>query len=78
MQVLLASIFDLLLSEGDRHEGNIFFDESGHITLIDNEPYAQNWRSSGVDSLFLPTTQRGKKGHLGKIGLQFGCDGSMF
>ncbi|GMH45815.1 hypothetical protein BSKO_13778 [Bryopsis sp. KO-2023] len=65
-EVILASIFDLLVCQTDRHDENLFIDESGHLTLIDNdEAFGRGWRSVGVDSLFLPTTQYYMSSHVG-------------
>ena len=58
-QVIRAAIFDLLTSQCDRHSQNIFIDEGGQLTLIDNEACLQNsWRNCGFDSIFVPTTQK--------------------
>jgi hypothetical protein len=43
----------------DRHGQNVFVDATGHITLIDlDQALGDAWRVCGVDSLFLPTTQK--------------------
>lgn len=65
-QVILGAIFDLLLCQGDRHDENIFIDEFGHLTLIDNdEAFKRSWRPVGVDSILLPLTQSHKARHVG-------------
>lgn len=63
----MATIFDLLLCQGDRHEKNIFINEAGKITLIDNdESFNHTWRDVGQDSVLLPTTQWATSNHVGK------------
>lgn len=65
-QVKLAAIFDLLFSQCDRHQQNIFITESGQMQAIDNDQvYATAWRKCGVDSMLLPTTQKFMINHLG-------------
>lgn len=53
VKVVLAALFDLLTFQVDRHAQNVFIDENGKLTLIDNE----QWLGSGINSLFLPTTE---------------------
>lgn len=36
-QVVRGAIYDLLFTMCDRHLGNVFVDEEGNITLIDND-----------------------------------------
>jgi hypothetical protein len=58
-QVVLAAIWDLLTMQCDRHGQNVFVDEQGGLTLIDlDQAFGDGWRVCGVDSLFLPTTQK--------------------
>lgn len=71
MQLQMGAIFDLLLCQGDRHGKNIFIDEVGQLTLIDNdESFNRTWRDMGQDSLLLPTTQWAMSHHVGKKALQ--------
>jgi predicted unusual protein kinase regulating ubiquinone biosynthesis (AarF/ABC1/UbiB family) len=35
--ILKAAIFDLLVGNCDRHTDNVFIDENGRLTLIDND-----------------------------------------
>jgi hypothetical protein len=43
----------------DRHGQNVYVDSIGHLTLIDlDQALGDAWRVCGVDSLFLPTTQK--------------------
>jgi hypothetical protein len=58
-EVVLAAIWDLLTMQCDRHGQNVFIDEHGSLTLIDlDQAFGDAWRVCGVDSLFLPTTQK--------------------
>lgn len=63
MKVVLAALFDLLTFQVDRHAQNVFIDENGKLTLIDNE----QWLGSGVNSLFLPTSEVSSCKHIGTI-----------
>jgi hypothetical protein len=66
IQVVLAAIFDLLFSQCDRHGQNLYFLPNGSISLIDNDQaYGSSWRPCGVDSLFLPGTQKHEVARLG-------------
>ena len=57
-KVVRAAIFDLLTSQCDRHAQNIFINERGQLTLIDNEAALQsNWATCGFDSILIPGTQ---------------------
>ena len=52
-------MWDLLTMQCDRHGQNAHLDESGKLTLIDNDQaLGDAWRPCGFDSLFLPTTQK--------------------
>jgi len=65
-ELRLAAIFDVLFSQCDRHQQNIFLTESGQLRLIDNDQvYATAWRKCGFDSMILPTTQKFMINHLG-------------
>ncbi|GMH44901.1 hypothetical protein BSKO_12858 [Bryopsis sp. KO-2023] len=59
-QVVLAAIFDLLTSQCDRNAGNVFLDEGGDITLIDNNQALSSGHVCDVgkqlNSIFLPST----------------------
>ncbi|MEW5319050.1 MAG: hypothetical protein WDW38_010226 [Sanguina aurantia] len=57
-RVVRAAMMDLLTSQCDRHSQNVFMDERGKLTLIDNQQALKfNWVKCGVDSIFLPGTQ---------------------
>eukprot|EP00892_Ulva_mutabilis_P003338 jgi/Ulvmu1/1376/UM011_0104.1 len=57
--VVLAAIWDLLTMQCDRHAQNVYVDEGGRVTLIDaDQALGDGWRVCGVDSIFLPTTQK--------------------
>ena len=65
-EVALGAIWDLLTMQCDRHGQNVHVDASGHITLIDlDQALGDAWRVCGVDSLFLPTTQKHAINQLG-------------
>lgn len=65
-QVVLAAVFDLLFSQCDRHGQNLYFLPDGSISLIDNDQaYGSSWRPCGVDSIFLPGTQKHEVARLG-------------
>ncbi|KAG2429084.1 hypothetical protein HXX76_011324 [Chlamydomonas incerta] len=65
-ELVQGAIFDLLFSQCDRHQQNIFLTESGKFWLIDNDQvYATAWRRCGIDSLLVPTTQKFMINHLG-------------
>jgi len=61
------AVHDLLLSESDRHNGNVFINEEGKLSLIDNDG-ALGWAPVGdgrgqsqplpLDSMFVPNTAR--------------------
>lgn len=59
-QVVMAAIFDLLTSQCDRIPNNVFIDEEGHISLIDNTDGLGNGHSCHkhrmLSSVFLPRT----------------------
>lgn len=56
---MLAAIWDLLTTQCDRHGQNVYVDAAGHVKLIDaDQALGDGWRVCGVDSLFLPTTQK--------------------
>ncbi|KAG1679849.1 hypothetical protein FOA52_012763 [Chlamydomonas sp. UWO 241] len=58
-RVVRAAMLDLLTSQCDRHGQNIFVDEHGQITLIDNlQAMRFGWTKCGSDSVFLPGTQK--------------------
>lgn len=45
-------MFDLLTAQCDRHAENVFVDEGGRLTLIDNDQMlGDSWRTCGVDSI---------------------------
>eukprot|EP00210_Caulerpa_lentillifera_P007684 g7335.t1 len=70
-QIVNAAILDLLSCQGDRHTQNVFLNEDGQITLIDNdEAFGHGWRPLGVDSIFLPTTQYHTAIHVGQTYLR--------
>eukprot|EP00898_Chlorokybus_atmophyticus_P009266 jgi/Chlat1/96/Chrsp1S03208 len=50
-QVLKAATFDLLFSMANRHAGDVYFTESGVMTLIDNDDAFRP-----INSVFLPST----------------------
>lgn len=65
-QVVMAAIFDLLFSQCDRHGQNLYLKPDGSLVLIDNDQsYGASWRPCGVDSLFLPGTQKYEIERLG-------------
>ncbi|KXZ51100.1 hypothetical protein GPECTOR_14g82 [Gonium pectorale] len=65
-ELVQGAIFDLLFSQCDRHQQNIFLTETGKFWLIDNDQvYATAWRRCGIDSLLVPTTQKFMINHLG-------------
>eukprot|EP00955_Chlamydomonas_euryale_P078200 363107-Chlamydomonas_euryale.AAC.3 len=65
-EVALGAVFDLLFSQCDRHQQNIFMTESGQLRFIDNDQvYATAWRKCGIDSMIVPTTQKFMINHLG-------------
>ncbi|EFJ49782.1 hypothetical protein VOLCADRAFT_104229 [Volvox carteri f. nagariensis] len=65
-ELVQGAIFDLLFSQCDRHQQNIFLTETGKFWLIDNDQvYATAWRKCGIDSLLVPTTQKFMINHLG-------------
>ncbi|KAG2495164.1 hypothetical protein HYH03_006771 [Edaphochlamys debaryana] len=65
-ELIQGAIFDLLFSQCDRHQQNIFLTETGKFWLIDNDQvYATAWRRCGIDSLLAPTTQKFMINHLG-------------
>lgn len=54
-----AALLDLLTSQCDRHAQNVFIDDKGQLTLIDNQQGMKfNWHKCGSDSIFLPGTQK--------------------
>eukprot|EP00798_Chlamydomonas_sp_ICE-L_P018764 gene18764-25296_t len=64
-EVKRGAIHDLLFSQCDRHQQNLLFQESGKMTLIDNDQvYGTAWRRCGVDSILIPTTQKFQINHL--------------
>eukprot|EP00899_Mesostigma_viride_P013477 jgi/Mesvir1/2212/Mv09857-RA.1 len=77
-KILRAAVFDVLFSNVDRHPGNVFVTESGHMTLIDNDQVFGTINKAYIDSVFIPTTdrhavgQRGGKGAFAKA-LDYRC-----
>eukprot|EP00798_Chlamydomonas_sp_ICE-L_P018469 gene18469-24960_t len=69
-QVVRSAIFDLLTSQCDRHAQNMFINEHGEITLIDNEAALHQWQNCAVDSIFIPGTQ---KNEIIRLSNQFNC-----
>ncbi|KIY99485.1 hypothetical protein MNEG_8476 [Monoraphidium neglectum] len=64
--VINASVFDLLTSQCDRHAENVYVSAAGQLSLIDNDQaYGSSWRPCGVDSIFLPGTQKFEISRLG-------------
>ncbi|CAD7698412.1 unnamed protein product [Ostreobium quekettii] len=58
-QVVLAAILDLLTSQCDRHPQNVFVNEDGDVTLIDNDQvFGHCWKPDNLDSMFIPTTEK--------------------
>ncbi|KAG1662707.1 hypothetical protein FOA52_014572 [Chlamydomonas sp. UWO 241] len=58
-RIVRAAIWDLLTSQCDRHAQNVFMDEGGQLTLIDNEVALQSqWKTCGFNSILVPTTQK--------------------
>ncbi|GMH46095.1 hypothetical protein BSKO_14059 [Bryopsis sp. KO-2023] len=59
-QVVMAAIFDLLTSQCDRKANNLFLDEEGGITLIDNNQALASGHMCDVgrqlNSIFLPSS----------------------
>ncbi|GMH43570.1 hypothetical protein BSKO_11492 [Bryopsis sp. KO-2023] len=59
-QVVSAAIFDLLTLQCDRHTNNIFMDEAGNLTLIDNGDALGNrgncQNGVSLSSIFIPGT----------------------
>jgi hypothetical protein len=65
-RVVRAAIFDLLTSQCDRHAQNVFINENGKITLIDNlQAMKFNWEKCSTDSIFLPGTQKNEVARFG-------------
>ena len=65
-RVVRAAIFDLLTSQCDRHAQNVFINENGTITLIDNlQAMKYNWEKCSTDSIFLPGTQKNEVARFG-------------
>ncbi|KAJ9522716.1 hypothetical protein QJQ45_019883, partial [Haematococcus lacustris] len=65
-EVKMAALFDLLFSQCDRHQQNIFLTEKGKLWVIDNDQvHTTAWRRCGIDSMLLPTTQKFMINHLG-------------
>jgi hypothetical protein len=66
VQLVQAAIVDLLFSQCDRHPDNVYITPAGGLLLIDNDQaYGSSWRPCGVDSLFLPGTQKFEITRLG-------------
>lgn len=64
--IKLAAIFDVMTSQCDRHQQNIFMNEHGKVWAIDNDQVSGTaWRTCAFDSLLLPTTQKFAINHLG-------------
>ncbi|KAI8464996.1 MAG: hypothetical protein J3K34DRAFT_380094 [Monoraphidium minutum] len=64
--VIQAAVFDLLTSQCDRHAQNVYVSRAGRLSLIDNDQaYGSSWRPCGVDSIFLPGTQKHEIQRLG-------------
>lgn len=65
-RVVRAALFDLLTSQCDRHAQNVFINERGQITLIDNlQAMKFNWEKCAADSIFLPGTQKNEIARFG-------------
>ncbi len=64
--MFLASVFDLLSCQCDRHAQNVMISEDGNFKLIDNE---WSWQffvnPCAMDSIFLQTTQKNQIVKLG-------------
>lgn len=52
------TLFDFLTSQRDRHGQNIFFDEFGNATVIDNETAMISSAKAGLNSMFIPGGQK--------------------
>ncbi|MEW5300995.1 MAG: hypothetical protein WDW36_003881 [Sanguina aurantia] len=64
--IKLGAIFDLLFSQCDRHQQNIFIRDDGNLQFIDNDQvFKTAWRACGIDSMIVPTTQKFMINHLG-------------
>ncbi|KAG2488705.1 hypothetical protein HYH03_012705 [Edaphochlamys debaryana] len=57
--VLRGALYDLLTGQCDRHGGNVFVQEDGSITLIDNDQsMVYGSKLCAFDSILLPTSQK--------------------
>eukprot|EP00798_Chlamydomonas_sp_ICE-L_P018766 gene18766-25298_t len=64
-EILKGAMFDVLFSQCDHHQGNVFLTEAGKLHLIDNDQvFGTAWRRCGFDSILLPTTQKFGINHL--------------
>ena len=57
LQVVLASIMDLLTAQCDRHSENIFINLDGSLQFIDNDRALGVITGCGADSMLLPGTR---------------------
>ncbi|GMH38170.1 hypothetical protein BSKO_06054 [Bryopsis sp. KO-2023] len=65
-EVAMVAALDVLISQCDRHDENVFFSDTGKMSIIDHDSsLGQNWRPCGIDSIFIPTTQKFQVSHLG-------------
>ncbi|KAG1664283.1 hypothetical protein FOA52_009786 [Chlamydomonas sp. UWO 241] len=62
-----AAMLDLLTSQCDRHSGNVFIDEAGRVTLIDNEIALGGRFRCGTDSILLPGTSKNERIRFGRL-----------
>lgn len=74
----MAAIFDLLTSQCDRNPSNVFVDEDGHISLIDNTDGLGNGHScsekNDMSSIFLPSTAENIYQVVGKVYAKTGAE----
>ena len=52
------ALYELLTSQRDRHGQNVFFDESGDATVIDNESSMLSSEEAGLNTMFIPGGQK--------------------
>ncbi|GAX78973.1 hypothetical protein CEUSTIGMA_g6413.t1 [Chlamydomonas eustigma] len=65
-EIKLSALFDVLTSQCDRHQQNMFVTKDRKLMIIDNDQvYATSWRKCGFDSMILPTTQKFMINHVG-------------
>ncbi len=55
LQLVLASVFDLLTGQCDRHSENVFVTAEGRLTLIDNDRALGVVERCRSNSMLLPT-----------------------